>query len=131
MTRLLTVVACIGLGAVALAGCDPSDGSAQDCSAEAIASLVVRVVDEKDQPVSLPPGTVTFTVDGGETRTVEAEFETIDNPVVVYSGAGLHAVTVAPSGYEPGEVEVEVEPTEDGCHVVTQELELVLETDAG
>ena len=61
----------------------------------------------------------------------EAEFETIDNPITIYSGSGLHAVTVAPSGYEPGEVEAEVEPTEDGCHVVTQELELVLETDAG
>ncbi len=129
MTRLLSIMLSAGLGlsSVFVSGCDADEAPTADCSLDAVPSMVILVVDENDQLVSLPLGTVTYTLGGGETRVVEAEFDTVDNPVTIYGGAGLHGVFVAPPGYEAGELSADVDATADGCHAVTEEVELVLE----
>ena len=102
-------------------GCDE-----QTCTADGQASMAVRVLDEAGEPVVLEPGSVTYTIDGGETRTVAAEFSTLDNPVLIWGWEGEHVVTVSPAGYEPGVATADVGLSKDGCHPVFEERELVL-----
>jgi hypothetical protein len=107
-------------------GCDDADDEHPGCSLEAVASVVLDVVDAKGETVRLEPGSVTFTVDGGEPRTLEAEFETIEHPVTIFASYGEVAVTVAAEGYEPATITAVVAATDDGCHAVTEFRELVL-----
>lgn len=100
------------------------------CDLMGHASVRIEVVDTAGDPVLLEPGSAAYAVDGGETRTVPDEFGVVENPVNIFGSEGEYVVTVAPEGYEPGVVTAEVELTSDGCHVVTEERELVLESDA-
>ena len=102
-------------------GCDE-----QTCTADDRPSVSVRVLDEAGDPVVLEPGSVTYAIDGGETRTVAAEFSTLDNPVAIWGSEGEYVVTVSPAGYEPGVVSANVGLTENGCHPVLEEREIVL-----
>ncbi len=93
-------------------------------------NIAFAVVDENDERVVLPIGSVTYTVDGGDPQTLEAEFDTLDNPIHILGWSGTYEITVAPKGYDPGVFTTEVGETAGGCHVVTEEGELVL-TSAG
>lgn len=121
-----TLCATLLLAASVLTGCDDATDP-QSCTLEDYPSVSIDVRDAAGDRVLLPPGSVTYTVDDGNPQTLDAEFDTLDNPVMIYGSSGEFEVTVAPAGYEPGVVTAQVEPTDDGCHVVTQERELVLE----
>ncbi len=120
----------LALATAGVPACDADEGQGNDCSLESFPSVSLRVVDEDGERVVLPIGSVTYTVNGGEVQTLEAEFDTLENPVHIYSWSGTFEITVTPEGYDAGVFTTDVGETEDGCHVVTEEGELVL-TSAG
>lgn len=118
MTRTLT----ISLGAVVfLAGCPPIDDPV--CTDEARASVSVSVVD--DAGTFLSDATVVFSVDGGADEPCELVGDT--SFVCGWERAGEIVVKASKAGLMGDNETVVVEMDADGCHVVGQAIEILLE----
>lgn len=111
---------------LALLGCPVASddtGTANACTEIAVASVSLSLVYENGEPVSA--ASVTYTVDGGEAKPCDDLFE--EQWACGWEEPGLIEVTVAQEGYQTLTESVEVVMTDDGCHVVGQVLDLVLE----
>jgi hypothetical protein len=97
----------------------PIDG----CTEIAMSSLTLTVTDEHGEPVA--EADVTFTVDGGAVQSCDPLGE--GQWVCGYEQAGSLTVTVEVEGYEAHEETVQIDKTDDDCHVIGQELEVSLD----
>lgn len=104
-----------------LAGCAGEEPVA--CTEIAIASVIVNVstADGADAAIE-----VTYSADGVDAAVCDS-FGDPGQYVCGYEVAGEVEVEVAAEGYEPQVLTVTVEETEDGCHVVTETVDVVLE----
>lgn len=126
MTRRPAFVALAAAATLALVGCPPPDDSGIMCTEEARASVQVSVsgADGAPEPAAV---LVEFSQDGEIFEACEA----IDDQFVCgYEVAGELVIRASAEGFAPAEQVVEVEMTDDGCHVETQMIELVLEPEA-
>lgn len=95
-----------------------------ECTELAAVSVIVTVVDDQGTP--MPEAQVFFSVDGA----AEVACEGHDDAVFMCGYEELGEITVTASavgGYTEDSETVFVELDEDGCHVVGQSVELVLE----
>ena len=117
------------------------------CTADAAASVIVNVVDEEGEP--LEGATVLWSVDGGETQealcaessgddeTSEAEDGDDDGGdadpcstyITTWEVEGTFEISAELEGYVSASTTVDVGLTEDGCHVDTETVDLVLVED--
>ena len=123
MRRALATFATLPL----LTGCPPKDDLDSgepgdpgiDCSADAHASVLVRLADGSGAAIS--GATVTWEAGTGREDCQEM---TTGEYVCGWEVAGSLSIVAEADGYLPGEVEVDVEA--DECHVLTETVELVL-----
>jgi hypothetical protein len=126
--RTLAAASVLFAALALLSACGLPGGPA--CTDEARASVQVTVVDDGGNPVPSP--TVTFTSaqnaaaqpcdtfpGSGDDTTFVCGFE-VSGDVTVHASAD-------PVNYAPAEKTVTVAETDDGCHVVTQEISLTLQ----
>lgn len=98
------------------------------CTEEVRPSVLASLFSQDGQ--ALAGATVTYRVNGGEVLEAQcANGAPAENCTVFVAGrevSGTFLLRAEKKDFEPVEKEVEVPMTEDGCHVVTQEVALVL-----
>jgi hypothetical protein len=102
-----------------LPGCD--FGTA--CTEEARASVQVTLVDDLG---NFPNGVSVTMQQAGQGEEPCSDFGTDGQVVCGYEIEGEIAVRASAPGYGPAEETVVVGRTDDGCHVVTEQVTLVL-----
>ena len=102
-----------------LAACGERGDSGVDCTAEAVLSLALRVEDANGPVEGL---TVEYAMEGEDFRSCE-DFGGGDYGCG-WEQAGTMAVRIEDPNYEPYETEVEI--GEDECHVITEELGVLI-----
>lgn len=109
---------------------DEIDDAGGACTTELVPSVEIAIINASGSP--LPGATVTYSVEGQN----ELEAECID-PMDALSGectvftagweiTGDFIIVAEKQGFQRAEAAVTVEMDEAGCHVVTQEIDLVL-----
>jgi hypothetical protein len=125
MLTALALVACGDKEADSGDGQSTGDGGGVDCTTEARSSVSITLFDETGRNHVEATGgegiTATYTVDGGESQSCEAVFDSV---VCGWEQAGDFVIVVDTAGYVPEQREVTV--GEDECHVISETLRIDL-----
>ena len=116
--RLVSSVVAVAASVFA-AGCDP----VVNCTLEARSSVTANVDDDAGAPVT--QATVRFAVDGGEPQDCDDNFDD-GSYTCGFEIAGDFVITAEKSGHDPSEATATVGETDDGCHVESELVRLIL-----
>ena len=98
--------------------CDP----VVNCTLEARSSVTANVDDDAGAPVT--QATVRFAVDGGEPQDCDDRDD--GSYVCGFEIRGDFVITAEKSGHDPSEATATIGETDDGCHVESQLVRLIL-----
>jgi hypothetical protein len=137
LTHLLPCALLLVPGCLRLTSGGAEDGG-QDCTTEAIASVNIEVVDQAGAPIA--PSSLVYTVDGGPEREAECMNADCSDAVAGWEETGVYVIVATLTDSLPtdplcaydaeDEVTVEVVMNEGGCHVDSEQVVLVLDTES-